>query len=600
VSDVSLVFAIVAVTIALFVWNRLPVVVVAMASALSLWATGVITLEQSLAGFSDTVVVFVAALMIVTSGLETTGVTAWIGQHFGELVRGDPRRLQLLGMGVVAAMAPFIYSSGALATALPVVMLLAVRLGESPSRHLMPVAFAATAGSHLALTGAPKNVLVADAAYDVGAGTIGFFDFAIVGLPMVAGTIAIVMLFGDRLLPRRQPQGLPPDLGDYARVLVEQYRLARDTFRLRLGPASTLLGRRVADLDLAAYPDLVVLRATAAEGTPRLGGALEAGDFLVLRGTPEAATTYAAAHALEVSESSVEETARELIGRRAGVLEVVIPPRSPLIGRAVFPGMLIAAGDLVILAVQRQGQSLHGEIELEAGDHVLVQGDWTTIDSRQSMRGVLVVDRPEDLRRQLVPLGLGAKTMLGIGAAMILLIAANLVPPVVAVLLAAGAAMSLGIVKVRDAFRAVNWTTIVLLAGMMPLSTAMYVSGAARVVAESLVAVTGAGSPHVLLAGIYALAVVLGVVLSNTATCLILIPVVVIAAEATGISPLPALMALSVATTASFLAPLSTAANAMVMDPAGYRFGDYWRLGLPLMAWFAVIAVWLVPLVWRF
>jgi di/tricarboxylate transporter len=600
VTDIQLVFVIIAATIALFVWNRLPVVVVAMASALALWATGVITLEQSLAGFSDTVVVFVAALMIVTSGLETTGVTAWIGQHFGEFVRGDPRRLQLLGMGVVAAMAPFIYSSGALATALPVVMLLAVRLGESPGRHLMPLAFAATAGSHLALTGAPKNVLIADAAYDVGAGAIGFFEFAIVGLPMLAGTIAIVMLFGDRLLPRREPQSLPPDLGDYARVLVEQYRLARDTFRLRLGPGSALVGRRAADLELAAGPDLTVLRATAADGTPRLGGALEAGDFLVVRGTPEAATACAQAHTLELSESSVEETARELIGRRAGVLEVVIPPRSPLIGRAVFPGMLIAAGDLVILAVQRRGQSLHGEIELEAGDHVLVQGDWATIDARQSMRGVLVVDRPEDLRRQLVPLGLGAKTMLGIGASMIVLIAADLVPPVVAVLLAAGAAMTLGVVKVRDAFRAVNWTTIVLLAGMMPLSTAMYVSGAARVVADSLVAVTGAGSPHLLLAGIFVLGAGLGVVLSNTATCLILIPVVVIAAEATGVSALPALMALSVATTASFLTPLSTAANAMVMDPAGYRFGDYWRLGLPLMAWFAVVAVWIVPLVWRF
>jgi di/tricarboxylate transporter len=473
-------------------------------------------------------------------------------------------------------------------------------MGESPSRHLMPLAFAATSGAHLALTGAPKNVLIADAAYDVGAGSFGFFDFAIVGLPMLAGTIAIVVLFGDRLLPRREPQGLPPDLGDYARVLVEQYRLTRDTFRVRLAPASDLLGRRVVDLDLAAFPDLAVLRATAVDGTPRLGGALAAGDFLVLRGTPEAASAYAEAHALELSESSVEETARELIGRRAGVLEVVIPPRSPLIGRKVFPGMLIAAGDLVILAVQRRGENLHREIELEAGDHVLVQGDWATIDARQAMRGVLVVDRPEDLRRQLVPLGLGAKTMLGLGAAMIVLIAANLVPPVVAVLLAAGAAMSFGIVKVRDAFRAVNWTTIVLLAGMMPLSTAMYVSGAARVVAESLVAVTGAGSPYLLLAGIYALAVVLGVVLSNTATTLILIPVVTIAAEATGISVLPALMALSVATTASFLTPLSTAANAMVMDPAGYRFGDYWRLGLPLMAWFAVVAVWLVPLVWRF
>jgi di/tricarboxylate transporter len=600
VSDISLVFAVVGATIALFVWNRLPVVVVAVASALVLWATGLVTLEQSLAGFSDAVVVFVAALMIVTAALESTGVTAWIGQHFERLVRGEPRRLQLFGMAVVAGLSPLINASGALATALPVVMMLAVRLGESPGRHLMPLAFAATAGSHLALTGAPKNVLIADAAYDLGTDTIGFFEFAIVGLPMLAGTMAIVLLLGERLLPRRQPQSLPPDLGDYARVLVEQYRLARDTFRLHVQPGSPLHGRPAAEPDPASYPGLVLVSASSPDGSPRRGSALATGDVLVLRGPLEAATAYAAAHALELHEASVEETARELINRRAGVVEAVIPPRSEFIGRTVFPGMLTRSGDLLIRAVQRRGENVSGEVTLEAGDHVLVQGDWTAIDARQAMRGFLVVDRPEELRRQLVPLGVGARTMLAITAAMVVLIAAGLTPPVVAALLAAGAVLALGIVKVRDAFRSVNWTTVVLLAGMMPLSTALYETGAAQLVAEQLVAVTGTDSPHLLLAGMFALAVALGVVLSNTATCLILIPVAVLAADATGVSPLPVLMALSVATSASFLTPLATAVNAMVMEPAGYRFGDYWSIGLPLTAWFGVVAVWLVPLVWRF
>jgi di/tricarboxylate transporter len=598
--DVGLVFLILAATIGLFVWNRLPVIVVAVGSALALNLVGLLTLQESLAGFGDPVVVFVAALFVVTAGLEATGVTTWAGREVERLVAGSKVRLLVVGMLAVAALCPLINSSGAVGALLPVIMLLVVRLGDDPSRLLMPVAFASGAGSHLALTGAPKNVLIANAVEDAGAGALNFFEFALVGLPLLAGTVALVVVFGDRLVPRRTPASLPPDLSRYAETVAEQYQLASDVFRLKVRRESPLVGERVTALDLSAFPGLRLVTIADRKGAPRVGAPLAPGDFVVVRGTAEAAAGLAEARGLRVEPISGDAAARKLVNRMSGVVEAVIPPRSRFIGRTVFPGMVTGAGDLVVLAVQRRGEDLTGEVALEAGDYVLIQGSWEAIDRQRKTPGVLLVDKPAEVKRQTVALGVGAKSMLAVVAVMVAAIASGLAAPAAAALGAAGATLVLGLVTPERAYRAINWTTVILMAGMFPLSTALDVTGAAAMIAESLVAAVGDGTPRLLLGGVFVLGVLLGVVISNTATCLILIPIAALSAEAFGVSAVPVLMCLSVATSASFLTPVSTPVNTMVMGPAGYRFGDYWRLGLPLTLLYGVVAVWLVPLIWRF
>jgi di/tricarboxylate transporter len=597
-SDVAILFVIVLATIAAFVWNRLPLVVVAMGSALALYFTGILTLEAVFRGFGDPVVIFVAALFVVTAGLEATGVTAWIGQVFERLVGGDPDRLLVVGMVAVAALCPLINASGAVGALMPVVMLLVVRLGEQPSRVLMPMAFASGAGAHLALTGAPKNVLIADASETYAGREINFFEFALVGIPLLVGTVAIVLLLGSRLVPVRAAPSLPRDLSLHAKTLVQQYRLAQDVFVLVLQRASSLAGTAVERLPLGDGLRLVTVSDRA--GAPRMSGALHAGDRVVVRGAAEAAGDFAATHGLQVREISGEEAEGKLINRMAGVAEAVIPQRSRLIGTPVFPGMVTTTGDLVILAVQRRGEELVGEVTLEAGDHLLIQGTWSALQKHEARDGVLIVDRPDAMRRQLVPLGAGARSVLSIVAAMVIAIASGAVAPAVATVVAAGAILSLGLLGVDDAFRSINWTTVVLIAAMFPLSTALVETGAAQLVADTVVGMVGAGSPRLLLAMIFVLAALMGTVVSNTATTMILLPITIMAAAAFGVSPLPALMALSVATSASFLTPVSTTSNTMVMGPAGYRFGDYWPLGLPLTAFYFVVAVWLVPLIWPF
>lgn len=515
-----------AVVVVLFFSGRVPVGAVALLAGLALYFTGVLGIDQVLAGFGDPTVLFIASLFVVSEALDATGVTAWLGQRLVAGAGGRRSRVLVLTMLLVAAFTALISVSGAVAALLPVVVVMAVRLRFAPSQLLVPLVFAAHAGSLLALTGSPVNVLVSDAAQDAGGGRFGFLEFALVGIPLLAGTVLIVVLLGGRLLPHRTPASMPPDLSALAHRLVEQYQ----------------------DLD-AGGPD---------------GGA-------------------------------------DLYTRHGGVAEVVIPPRSELIGTTAFPGMTTDSGDLVIVAIQRNGEDLGpAESALAAGDALVVRGAWTALDEHLAGPEVLVVDEPDLVRRQTVPLGLHAREAIGVLAAMVVLLATGLVPAVVAGLLAAVAVVLLGVLRPEQAYRAVDWTTVVLVAAMIPVSTAMVQTGAADLLAAGLVAVVGGAGPYALLAGLFLLTAVLGQLISNTATALIMIPIALSAASELGVSARPVLMALTVACAAAVLTPVATPVNMMVMEPGGYRFGDYWKLGLPVLAWFLAVAVLLVPVFWPF
>jgi di/tricarboxylate transporter len=517
--DSTITFVVLGAVVALFVWDRLPVAIVAIGVALSLWATGVLDLDDALAGFGDPTVLFIASLFVVSEALDASGVTAWVGQELVARVGGSRTKLIVYTMALVALLTALINVNGAVAALVPVAVVMAVRTGRSPSQLLLPLAFGAHAGSLLALTGTPVNVIVSDAAADAGVGRFGYLEFALVGLPLTVGVILIAVFFGERLLPERHPRSIAPDFSGHARTLIEQYELD--------------------------HP---------------------------------------------------EET---LMTRRSGVAEVVIPPRSELAGDRVFPGMITASGDLAILAVQRQGDDTGpGETVLAEGDTLLLSGTWAALDS--NLDDVLVVDPPDLVRRQAVPLGAGAKSALVVLVVMVVLLATGAVPPAVAGLLAASAMILLGVLTVEQAQRGISWTTVVLVGGMISLSTAMVSSGAAELLADRLVDIVGDAGPHALLLGLFLLTAVLGQLISNMATALIVIPIALSAAAEMDVSAKPVLMAVTVSAAASFLTPVATPANLMVMGPGGYRFSDYWKLGLPMLALFGVVAVLLVPVFWSF
>jgi Di- and tricarboxylate transporters len=607
-SPIGYTAAIVAGLVILFVWNRLPVVVVAMMTALALWATGVLTIGEALEGFGDPAVIFIAALFVVSAGLEVTGVTAWAGQLLIKGAGEDSRaRLLVLTMVLVALLTALISVNGAVAALLPVVVVIAVRLRWNSSQLLMPLVFAAHAGSKLALTGSPVNVLVSEASADAGAGGFAFFEFALAGIPLLAGTMLIIVLFGKRLLPERNGATMPADFSRHARTLVEQYGLSSGIYRARVRASSPFVGEPPSKVDLSAHPDLKLVAIQQGDtAAPLRRQTILEGDHLLLRGDATAAAAFATENHLAFRE---EETSGEdtLFNQSSGLAEVVIPPRSGLIGQRVFPGMVTESGDLIILAVQRAGieisqgpDSQPEGIELQAGDTMLLQGTWKALDFRLNDPDVLVVNSPDLVRRQAVPMGPGAYKAVAILVAMVVLLATGIVPPAVAGLLAAGAIVLSGIMSVPQAYRAVEWTTVILVGAMMPLSTAMIDTGAAELLATYLVQAVGDAGPIALLAGLFVLTAIMGQLISNTATALIVIPIALAAATTMGISPRPVMMSTGVAAAAAFLTPIATPTNLMVMGPGGYAFGDYWKLGLPLLIWFFVVAVFVVPLIWRF
>jgi di/tricarboxylate transporter len=585
-------------TVAVFVWNRLPVDLVAVLTALSLWATGVLDFTETLSGFGDPVVIFIASLFVVSEGIDSTGVTTWAGQTIVKYAGTQRTRLLVAVAALCSLLTALMTLNGAVAALLPLVVMLAVRIGEPPSRMLMPLTFAGSAGSLLMLTGTPVNIIVSEASSDAGAGAFPFFAFAVVGVPLVIGTIAISVFLGPRLLPAARPAHPPADLARHAHTLDVHYALTDGFYRLRVRELSPLLGRGVADVDLTAYPGVEIVGAQNGDGVSRVSDALAVGDVLVVTGPSEevGSLTIDSLLAVCMAPTPVDD----LLTREAGVVEVVIPPRSSLVGETVFPGMH-RAHDLVIIAVQRMGKDRGNQpTELSEGDALLVHGTWAALDELTKDRDVLLVDSPDLVRRQAVPWGAKATIAVSILAGMVVLLATGAVPPSMAGLLAATAMVLTKVVGPRQAYRAISWQIVVLIGALIPLSTAIQTSGGADRIADLIVDAVGPGRPYVLLLALFVLTATLGQVVSNTATVLIVAPIAVAAAQGTGTSVQPVLMLTAVAGAAALLTPIATPANMMIMNPAGYRFGDYWKLGLPVMLWWLLTALVIIPLVWPF
>ncbi len=512
-----------------FISGRVPLAIVASGVALSLWATGVLTLPEAFAGFGDPTIVFIATLFIVIEALGASGVTAWLANFVVAKAGGGRTRLTLI-IGVTAGiLGAFISVSGTVGALLPVVVVVTVRAGIVPSKMLIPLAFLASGGSLLTLTASPVNIVASQAAASAGGREFGYFEFALVGIPLVALTIVIVLLAGDRLLPVRTTEAMAmPDPVSHARTLQENYH--------------------------------------------------------------------------------VDIVPKDLFTASGGVAEVLIAPRSSLIGRKVAPGMTTSREDLVILGVRRgeeQSSVVRGAegeshaMELQAGDAVLVQGPWDALRRYVASPDVIAVADPQSFQRA-VPLSLGARRTLVVFAGMVLLLATGAVPTAVATMLAAGALLAMRVVKIPDVYRSVPWSIIILVGGMVPLSTAFVDTGAATIVSDIMLSFLGTASPHLALLALCLLSMALGQFMSNLATVLVMIPIATAVALSTGTNPEPFMMGLAICGAASFLTPVATAGNLIVMRAGGYRFGDYWRLGLPLMAAYLLVAVLYVPLIWPF
>jgi di/tricarboxylate transporter len=325
------------------------------------------------------------------------------------------------------------------------------------------------------------------------------------------------------------------------------------------------------------------------------------GDRLTVVGDLDVAQRYADDNGLTVEAvRSAADVQRTLLTAQSGAAEVVIPPRSVHVGADIQASAVID-GALIVLAITRNGADMGaGPVRIEPGDTLLVEGPWTALDAAERAQDLLVVDSPELVRRQAVPLGPGSTVAIAVLLVMVVLLATGIVPAAVAAMLAAGAMVLGRVLTIQQSYRGISWSTVLLVAGMIPMATAVTESGAGEDVAALIVGLVGDAGPLVLLAALFVITVTFSQLISNTATALIMIPIAVSAAAQIGVSARPVLMSVCVAAAVAFLTPVATPANMMVMGPAGYRFGDYWRLGAPLVVLFGVVSILLVPLIWRF
>ncbi|MGA9010341.1 MAG: SLC13 family permease [Xanthobacteraceae bacterium] len=595
----SIIFA----AMVLFVWNRVPAAVVAVGTSLALYFAGILTTQETLGGFGDPVVILIAALLAIASGLEIAGVGAWAGQllirHTG---KSDTWRIVAI-MIVAAIFSALIGMNGAVAAMLSVTVVVAVRTGVAPSRLMIPLAFACLAGSKLTLLGTPVNVIAAAQADEAGVGHIGFFEWSVLGVPLLAGTILIIVLFGKSLLPERRGQSIPADLSTHAHTLVEQYRLQDGLHHFRVRQTSAYVGKSRAKVDLENYPGLhLVALLDGASATPLERDQIADGDRILVRGNAEAAGQFAADMNLSIREDDMTTpVADALLNRGSGLAEVVIPTRSKMIGQSVFPGMTTEHADLMVLAIQRGGVEMRQEaVTLRAGDHLLLQGTWKGLDQYLSDPKVLVVDAPEALQKQAVALGPGARAAVAILILLVVLLSFDITPAPIAAVICAALMLVTGVLTLPQFYKGIDWNTCILIGAMIPPATAMSKTGAATLIGDYVVNALGSGGPHVVLAGIFLVTAVISQFISNTSAALVMMPIGLATATEMGVSALPMMMGVAMGASASFLTPFANGVSLMVYGPGGYRFGDFWKIGLPVTIWALIVTVVVVPLYWKF
>lgn len=615
-------FIILGITILLFVWGRIPVELVALVSLLALILTGTLDTGQALAGFGDSVVVMIAALFVVGEGLSRTGVTGWFGERLLDWAGGSEMRLLVLMMLGAAVLSAFISNTGTVATLLPAVVAASWRIGSTPSRFLIPLSFAASAGGLLTLTGSPPNIIVADALANGGFQPFGYFEFGWIGVPLLMVAVGFMVWGGKKLLPTRGSQRRPVDVEASIGELTEAYSIDREVYRLRVRRGSELIEKTLRESALGSdfgvlvvhierpgmgretnHPvQLAVLSRDRERSALGPETVVSEGDVLNVIGKDEAIQRAMAHFRLSLlprDEPGMQPRQR-WVSSEVGMAEVLITPRSAYVGRTVRQGQIAQKYDVQVMSIRRGDRPVPlTEARLRFGDSLLVRGTWDAIGVlAQERRNFVVVGSPEEMARQTVGLRPQAGIALAALAGMVALMVGGWVPTVVAALLAAVVMILGGCLTSREAYRAVSWESVILIAAMIPMSTALEVTGGVELLARVLVDSLGEIHPLVLMAGVFGITTAFSQVISNTATTVLVAPIVVQASVDLGVSPYPMLMVVAVSASTAFLTPIGTTTNLLVFSPGGYRFGDYWRAGLPLLLLFLVISVALIPVIW--
>jgi len=587
-SEIALTLGIIAVAVLLFASEKLRVDVIAMLVLLTLALTGLVGPDDVFAGFASPAVITVWAVYIVSGALFKTGVADVLGQRIIQLAGNSEPRLIAVIMLTCGLMSAFMNNIGATAVLLPAVVGISRQAKVPLSKLLIPLSFSSLMGGNMTLIGTPPNVLAASLLSRQGLASFGFFDFAPTGV-LVFGTGVLFMVFvGRHLLPVRQP--------------IEQVHAAamrEYVSEVRVSPGSELAGKTLLEARLGADYDLTVvaiIRGGQVRSTLHADTRIQADDILLVEGTIE--DLMRARDRLElVIEAERKWELDELDPEQTHTVEATLAPRSRMVGRTLRNMHFRDRYGFTALAIWRQGEVITErlrDVRLQFGDTLLLRGPRHRLPALQQGDDFLVLEPIMlELRRQRkAPLAVGVSVLV-----LALVTVANL-PVSTAMVIGAVLMVLSGCLTMDEAYQSIEWRSVFLIAGMLPLGTAMESTGTARFLADLIVGVMGNLGPLAILGGIYVLAGLITEPMSNAAATVLMVPIAIDVALGLGANPQPFVLATVIGASTSFLTPVGHQANVLVFGPGAYRFFDYTRVGALLNLAIMIVTLVFLPIIW--
>ncbi len=616
ITTMSLMLVILAITIGLFIWGKFTPDIIALLSMLSLYIFGILDLNETLSGFSNPTVIMIAALFIIGEGLSQTGWTALAGKKFMHLAGKSITRLLLittLGSGVLSGV---VSNTGTVATLMPVTISSAWSMGTLPSKLLMPVAFGSNTGGLLTLTGTPPNIIVNNTMIESGLEGFSFFEFSLIGIPLLLVTLLYFKFIGYRLLPSNKTNNKPVDIHTTLHKWIEAYKVDGDYYRLRVRSVSPLLNTKLGEWDFENKHQVSILRIKR-----RHPNVLKKGsepfiefpddhteflyhDIITVKGDTKAINALMIKFRLGLLplEPVADELRNNLINQEVGMTEVIVTPKSVLVGRKIRLGNFFKRFGVQLMAASRNNKPLTDrEITVKAGDAFLVRGSWNNIEQlREHHENLVICGSPEGMAKTVTNITYKSYIALFALLLMIGLLVFKVVPGAIAALISAGIILITGCVPISKAYKGISWISVVMIAAMIPMGIALQKTGAATMIANGLVDTLGSLHPVTLLGGVFLLTTGFSQVINNSATAVLMAPIVIIAANTLNISAAPFMIVVAISASTAFLTPVGTTTNAMVMTAGAYKFKDYLKVGGPLLLLFLTTTLLLVPLIWPF
>ena len=589
-TDQTILFSLLFVVFALLIWGRLRYDLVAFMALIAALVLGVVPKEQAFSGFGHPATVIIALVLIVSKGLSNSGVVEQVAKQVSRF--SHSLQTHIAGMsGIAAALSAVMNNVAALALLMPVDMQAASKAKRSPALTLMPLSFATILGGMITMIGTPPNIIIAEFRQQATGTSFSMFDFAPVGLACAVVGVLFVATIGWRLLPARyKEQQTAQKLFDVSGYVAE----------LHVPEDSPAIGQRVRDLDtLAEEEDVAVIglirRGKRLPGQARLSE-VRVGDILVVEAVPEAIDKIVGV--LKLDYQARGQDTGPLSNEDMTLLEVVVPGGARIEGRAAYTLRLQNRFDVTLLGVSRQGKQFRERVrtlEIRAGDVLLLFGPGELLAEVSSWLGTLPLagaDKLTPTKRHKAWLAAG------LFAAAIILASVGVLYLPVALSIVVAAFVLLNILPARQVYESIEWPVIVLLGSMIPLGVALETSGGTGLLAAGITGLADGYSPVVVLTLLMIVTMTLSDVMNNTATAVIAAPVAMDIANHLQVSADPFLMAVAVAASCAFLTPIGHKNNTLVMGPGGYRFGDYWRMGLPLEVLVIVVSIPMIVWVW--